>query len=54
MLSRARCWCSSRPTPKQSKLLTRAGKALEVGKLPLDADARLSLARMADGDGRAT
>ena len=32
----------------------RAPRQLEGKKLPLDADARLSLARMADGDGRAS
>ena len=34
------------------KLLARA-EAIEGNKLPLDADARASLMRMADGDGRA-
>src|ERR1700751_1130401 len=53
MLSRARVLVfKSLDADAVEKLLTRA-EELEGKKLPLDADARLSLARMADGDGRA-
>src|SRR5476649_2369816 len=51
MLSRARVLVFKSLDPDAvEKLLTRA-EELEGKKLPLDADARLSLARMADGDG---
>jgi putative ATPase len=54
MLSRARVLVFKSLDPEAvEKLLTRA-EELEGKKLPLDADARLSLARMADGDGRAS
>ncbi len=54
MLSRARVLVFKSLDPDAvEKLLTRA-EQLEGKKLPLDADARLSLARMADGDGRAS
>jgi putative ATPase len=54
MLSRARVLVfKSLDSDAVEKLLTRA-EELEGKKLPLDADARLSLARMADGDGRAS
>src|SRR5205807_3539245 len=54
MLSRARVLVFKSLDPDAvGKLLARA-EELEGKKLPLDADARLSLARMADGDGRAS
>jgi len=54
MLSRARVLVFKSLDPDAvEKLLTRA-EELEGKKLPLNADARLSLARMADGDGRAS
>ena len=54
MLSRARVLVfKSLDAEAVEKLLARA-EELEGKKLPLDADARLSLARMADGDGRAS
>ena len=54
MLSRARVLVfKSLDAEAVEKLLARA-EVLEDKKLPLDADARLSLARMADGDGRAS
>src|SRR6186713_1459971 len=54
LLSRARVLVFKSLDPDAvEKLLTRA-EELEGKKLPLDADARLSLARMADGDGRAS
>src|SRR6187431_3485337 len=54
MLSRARVLVfKSLDGDAVAKLLARA-EQLEGKKLPLDADARLSLARMADGDGRAS
>src|SRR3954466_12815761 len=54
MLSRARVLVfKSLDAEAVEKLLSRA-EGLEGRKLPLDADARLSLARMADGDGRAS
>ena len=53
MLSRARVLVfKSLDADAVEKLLARA-EALESKPLPLDAEARLSLARMADGDGRA-
>ena len=54
MLSRARVLVfKSLDAEAVEKLLARA-EELEGKTLPLDADARLSLARMADGDGRAS
>src|SRR5215216_1916289 len=54
MLSRARVLVFKSLDPEAvEKLLARA-EELEGKKLPLDEDARLSLARMADGDGRAS
>src|SRR6201996_3812563 len=54
MLSRARVLVfQSLQAAAVEKLLSRA-EALEGKKLPLDDEARLSLARMADGDGRAS
>ena len=54
MLSRARVLVfKSLDADAVERLLARA-EELEGKKLPLDADARLSLARMADGDGRAS
>ena len=54
MLSRARVLVfKSLDAEAVEKLLARA-EEIEGKKLPLDADARLSLARMADGDGRAS
>ena len=54
MLSRARVLVFKSLGPEAiEKLLARA-EELEGKKLPLDEDARLSLARMADGDGRAS
>jgi putative ATPase len=54
MLSRARVLVfKSLDADAVEKLLSRA-EALEGRKLPLHAEARLSLARMADGDGRAS
>src|SRR5438105_1230405 len=54
MLSRARVLVFKSLGPEAiEKLLARA-EELEGKKLPLDAEARLSLARMADGDGRAS
>ena len=48
------CWCSSRSMrPRSSKLLARA-EEIEGKPLPLDDEARASLVRMADGDGRAS
>jgi putative ATPase len=53
MLSRARVLVFKPLGPEAiEKLLARA-EAIEGKALPLDAEARLSLARMADGDGRA-
>jgi putative ATPase len=53
LLSRARVLVfKSLDAAAIEKLLTRA-EALEGKRLPLDADARLALTRMADGDGRA-
>ncbi len=53
MLSRARVLVfKSLDPPAVEKLLDRA-EAIEGKKLPLDAEARASLLRMADGDGRA-
>src|SRR5215207_5329851 len=53
LLSRARVLVFKSLDPEAvEKLLARA-EELEGKPLPLDADARLSLARMADGDGRA-
>ena len=47
------CWCSSSLDAEAiEKLLARA-EQVEGRKLPLDGDARASLIRMADGDGRA-
>lgn len=54
MLSRARVLVFKPLGPEAiTKLLARA-EAIEGKTLPLDAEARLSLARMADGDGRAS
>src|SRR6266404_86076 len=54
LLSRARVLVFKRlDVDALEKLIARA-EQLEGRKLPLDADARLSLARMADGDGRAS
>ncbi|MSP47395.1 MAG: replication-associated recombination protein A, partial [Xanthobacteraceae bacterium] len=54
MLSRARVLVfKSLDAAAVEKLLTRA-EELEGRKLPLDPDARMSLTRMADGDGRAS
>src|SRR5580765_8893028 len=54
LLSRARVLVfHSLDAAAVEKLLARA-EQLEGRKLPLDADSRLSLARMADGDGRAS
>src|SRR5262249_11935471 len=54
MLSRARVLVfKSLGSDAIEKLLARA-EEIEDKKLPLDAEARLSLARMADGDGRAS
>ena len=54
MLSRARVLVFKSLDPDAvGKLLARA-EELEGKKLPLDDEARLSLARMADGDGRAS
>jgi putative ATPase len=54
MLSRARVLVFKSLGPEAiEKLLSRA-EELEGKKLPLDTEARLSLARMADGDGRAS
>jgi putative ATPase len=54
MLSRARVLVfKSLDADAVEKLLSRA-ETLEGRELPLDTDARLSLARMADGDGRAS
>jgi putative ATPase len=53
LLSRARVLVfKSLDEPAVEKLLTRA-EEIEGKKLPLDAEARASLIRMADGDGRA-
>ncbi|MGB6568294.1 MAG: replication-associated recombination protein A, partial [Xanthobacteraceae bacterium] len=53
LLSRARVLVfKSLDAAAIDKLLSRA-EAIEGRKLPLDADARVSLTRMADGDGRA-
>ena len=40
--------------PRRSRSCSARAEELEGKTLPLDADARLSLARMADGDGRAS
>src|SRR3954453_13843720 len=54
LLSRARVLVfKSLDEPAIEKLLARA-EAIEGKPLPLDADARLALVRMADGDGRAS
>jgi len=54
LLSRARVLVFKSLDPDAVEKLLRRAEELEGKKLPLDADARLSLARMADGDGRAS
>ena len=47
------CWCFIRSMRPRSKSCSRMPKKIEGRKLPLDAEARAVLVRMADGDGRA-
>src|SRR5207237_7437376 len=54
MLSRARVLVFKSLGPEAIERLLARAEELEGKKLPLDAEARLSLARMADGDGRAS
>jgi len=53
LLSRRACWCFIRSTRTRSRSCFIHAEKIEGKKLPLDAEARAVLARMADGDGRA-
>ena len=48
------CWCSSRSMPRRSRSCSPRAEEIEGKTLPLDDEARASLIRMADGDGRAS